>query len=194
MTSLTSIRTERADARANRLRVLEAARQTFAEHGLSAEVKDIADLAGVGVGTIYRAFGSKTDLLAAVAEQAAQGIESIFEAAESEPDPVTALRGLLTSAAGFTDAYGWLFQLSLGSQFPADARRAPEHRQDFDQRLREVVERGVKNGAYRQDLPLDAVVVMLQGALLSFLRPMARRRTLAAAAFADDVIRLLSPP
>jgi AcrR family transcriptional regulator len=50
----------------NRDRVLEAAARVFAEQGLKASVPAIANAAGVGVGTIYRAFESKHDLIGAL--------------------------------------------------------------------------------------------------------------------------------
>ena len=188
------IRTERADARANRLRVLEAARQAFARQGLAAEIKDIAELAGVGVGTIYRSFGSKTDLLAAVAQHAADAIEDLLRATESEQDPVTALRDFLMAAAGFADAYGWLFQLFLSGRFPTEAQPITDQHKDFDQRLRLLLRRGVDSGAYRRDLPVHVAAVLVQGALISLLKPQPRQvaAALSAQELADGVIRLLS--
>src|SRR5437762_2406048 len=50
---------ERRDARANRSRILTAACAVFASQGLEADIKDIAASAGVGMGTIYRDYGSK---------------------------------------------------------------------------------------------------------------------------------------
>ncbi|MBB6555708.1 TetR/AcrR family transcriptional regulator [Nonomuraea rubra] len=56
----------RADARHNHARVLEAAREAFAEEGPSATLDTVARRAGVGAGTVYRRFPSKEALLAAV--------------------------------------------------------------------------------------------------------------------------------
>jgi AcrR family transcriptional regulator len=53
----------RADARRNRERILTAARETFAEHGIDAQMDDIARRAGVGVGTLYRHFPTKDKLV-----------------------------------------------------------------------------------------------------------------------------------
>jgi AcrR family transcriptional regulator len=52
----------RADARRNRERILDAARETFSEYGSEAQMDEIARRAGVGVGTLYRHFPTK-DLL-----------------------------------------------------------------------------------------------------------------------------------
>jgi AcrR family transcriptional regulator len=56
----------RADARRNREAVLAAARQLFADRGLEVQMPDVARAASVGVGTVYRHFATKDDLIAAL--------------------------------------------------------------------------------------------------------------------------------
>jgi AcrR family transcriptional regulator len=60
-------RAQRADARRNHKRVLEAARRCMARKGTDAQIDEIARLAGVGVGTVYRHFPTKDDLIEALA-------------------------------------------------------------------------------------------------------------------------------
>jgi AcrR family transcriptional regulator len=59
----------RADAQRNLITLLQAAKQVFAESGVDAPVRDIADRAGVGIGTVYRHFPRRPDLVAAVFRQ-----------------------------------------------------------------------------------------------------------------------------
>jgi len=59
----------RADAERNRRRILDAAAELFAEKGLSVGLDEIARHAGVGVGTAYRRFASKDELVEALFEQ-----------------------------------------------------------------------------------------------------------------------------
>ncbi len=59
-------RRQRADAQRNRKRVLEAAEACFCERGLDVGVGEIAELAGVGRGTLFRNFPTKQDLIAAI--------------------------------------------------------------------------------------------------------------------------------
>jgi len=59
-------RTLRADARRNRESVLAAAKKLFAARGLDVQMPDIAKAANVGVGTVYRHFATKDDLIAAL--------------------------------------------------------------------------------------------------------------------------------
>ena len=70
----------RIDAQRNRQRVLAAARELFAEKGLEATLNDVAHHANVGVGTVYRRFATKEELLDAVFED---GIDQIAALAES---------------------------------------------------------------------------------------------------------------
>jgi AcrR family transcriptional regulator len=56
-------RGRQAEAERNDRRVLEAAREVFAAHGADAPVSAVADRAGVGIGSLYRRYGSKTELL-----------------------------------------------------------------------------------------------------------------------------------
>src|ERR671937_2033472 len=56
----------RADARRNREAVIAAAKKLFADQGLDAQMPDVAKAAKVGVGTVYRHFPTKDDLIAAL--------------------------------------------------------------------------------------------------------------------------------
>src|ERR671932_378017 len=74
----------RADARRNREAVLGAAKRLFADQGLDAQMPDVAKAANVGVGTVYRHFPTKDDLIAALvaerferlAQKASEGLEA----------------------------------------------------------------------------------------------------------------------
>jgi AcrR family transcriptional regulator len=61
-------RRQRVDAKRNVAALLEAAKAVFAASGVDAPAKEIADLAGVGVGTLYRHFPQRSDLIKAVLE------------------------------------------------------------------------------------------------------------------------------
>ena len=75
----------RADARENRRRIVEAARDRFATAGLAVSVNDIAAHAGVGVGTLYRRFPHKQDLVNAVFASVLDELEDIVQLATRSP-------------------------------------------------------------------------------------------------------------
>src|SRR5215217_7437346 len=76
-------RPKRADARRNYDKLIAAARDAFAELGTSASLEEIARRAGVGIGTLYRHFPSRQDLLEAVyveeVEEVCQSAEELGE-------------------------------------------------------------------------------------------------------------------
>ncbi|WP_316769069.1 TetR/AcrR family transcriptional regulator [Streptomyces sasae] len=77
----------RADAERNRLRILAAAREVFAERGLDVTIDDIARHAGVGVGTAYRRFTNREQLVEAVFEEGAGHLIALAEQALTHEDP-----------------------------------------------------------------------------------------------------------
>ena len=77
----------RRDAERNRQRILEAAREAFAEDGLAVTLDEIARRAGVGVGTIYRRFPDKEQLIDALFEARMNETATEAEAALQADDP-----------------------------------------------------------------------------------------------------------
>ena len=76
----------RADAQRNLDRVLEAASDCFAEHGVDASIDEIARRAGVGHGTVFRRFPSKDALLSAVVLRRVVELTAVAEAALEDSD------------------------------------------------------------------------------------------------------------
>jgi AcrR family transcriptional regulator len=88
------------DAEAKRTRLLAAAGTVFARDGLDAPMPAIAAAAGAGVGSVYRQFPSKHDLLAALVVERHIEVEREVEAALEDPDgPWAALNALLWAIA-----------------------------------------------------------------------------------------------
>jgi AcrR family transcriptional regulator len=76
-------RVPRADARRNREAVMAAAKRLFADQGLEVQMPDVAKAAKVGVGTVYRHFPTKDNLIAAlVAERFERLAQKALEGAE----------------------------------------------------------------------------------------------------------------
>lgn len=81
----------RADARRNEDAVLEAAKAVFITHGVDAPVREIAAKAGVGLGTLYRCFPKRSDLVAAVFRREVDACAAAAAALAAEKPPGDAL-------------------------------------------------------------------------------------------------------
>jgi AcrR family transcriptional regulator len=93
-------RPKRADARRNYDKLVNAAREAFAEQGTSATLEEVARRADVGIGTLYRHFPTRQDLLEAVYLEGVEGICCAVENYEDQP-PWEALSGWLHEFVGF---------------------------------------------------------------------------------------------
>jgi len=88
----------RRDAERNRLRILQAAREVFADRGFDASLDQVAAHAGLGVGTVYRRFADKDALIDALFEEGIDEVAAAGRRALSVPDPWEGLVGFLQQA------------------------------------------------------------------------------------------------
>ncbi|MFG1621597.1 TetR/AcrR family transcriptional regulator [Kribbella sp. NPDC049227] len=91
MTEKTAPRRMRSDAQRNLGSLLEAAKTVFAGSGVDAPAKEIADRAGVGVGTLYRHYPQRSDLVKAVFQREVDACADAAPALAAEHEPVVAL-------------------------------------------------------------------------------------------------------
>jgi AcrR family transcriptional regulator len=161
----------RRDARENRERVLVQAARVFAERGLDATLADVAKAAAVGVGTLYRHFPDKNDLILAVYADRMDAAVALAERSSRSVDPAGALREFVEHGArdfagdrgfrelvlgGLTDTLGWS---RLG---PATALSEAIDRMNtaVSGHLGTLLERGKAAGALRTDLePTDVQLI-----------------------------------
>lgn len=87
MADQTTPRPMRKDAELNRQRLLDAASELFAQRGLKVTLHDIARRAGVGVGTAYRHFDNKQQVIDAVFDQRLDTVATLLREALDDPDP-----------------------------------------------------------------------------------------------------------
>ncbi|GAA2711636.1 TetR/AcrR family transcriptional regulator [Actinoplanes palleronii] len=150
---------ERADSRRKRLRLIEAARSAIAEHGLQASTTDIVERAEVGVGTLYRRFGSKEALVADVLIDGLAEIQTWADAALIDADPWAALSGFLYA---FTEAQ--LANLGLAEFTSGQARELPpevaEHGSLLAAAIDRLVRRAQEHGSLRADVTWRDLVLI----------------------------------
>ncbi len=101
----------RSDAQKNRERLLVAAGQVFEEKGLEASVADVARVAGVGMGTLYRRFPSKEALIEALVSEVLEATIAMAEEAAARPDGTGLEHFLRASSAYLAEHLGCLPKL-----------------------------------------------------------------------------------
>lgn len=100
MPEQTAPRRRRADAQRNIDALLQAAKAVFGTTGVDAPAKEIADRAGVGVGTLYRHFPQRSDLVTAVFHH---GVDACAEAAKTLAAEETPIEALTKWLHGYTE-------------------------------------------------------------------------------------------
>lgn len=130
-------------------------------------VNEIARAAGVGVGTLYRRYATKSELIAALLQELHSELTAVFaERRASAPDPVAELRALVEAHLVVLGHVGPLDALLRAAASEA-ARQLPpgELLGGFLDPLREVVERGVAAGVFAPDVDVELLGRALFGLL-----------------------------
>ena len=145
------------EARRNDRAVLDAARDVFSAQGADAPISAVAERAGVGVGTLYRRYGSKTELLQRMCVLAMeQGIEAAGEALEAD-DPWTGLCGYIRACVEMrSGALGSLAgQIEMTDDMLSTARRGMTL-------AGEVVARAHRAGSLRPDVTALDIALLIE--------------------------------
>jgi len=151
---------QRADARHNRARLLQAAREAYALNGTDVPSSAIARRAGVGAATLYRHFPTRGLLIAAAfSEQLSQCVAALDEALQDD-DPWHGLRNVLTKVCTM-QAQDRGFSAAFLSQFP-DAPDFHRERARAEAGLAQLVQRAKDTGQLRKDFdPSDVTLLLL---------------------------------
>lgn len=140
-------RKPRKDSLANRQRLLEAAREVFAEQGVGATLDDVAHHAGLGVGTAYRHFANKHVLIDGLFDDRIETFVEFAGATLEDSDPWEGFAAAMTRLAEDLVEIRALHDLVLdpneGVPAPPDA---------LGQTMTALLERGQQAGAIRKDL------------------------------------------
>jgi AcrR family transcriptional regulator len=145
----------RRDASRNRDRLLQAARELFAERGLDVPMDDIADRAGVGVGTAYRRFANRDEIIDALFEDRMADYVALAEAALAEPDPWAGLVTFLERSLAVQAADRGLKELLMRDRRTLD--RVASARKRLLPLLGRIVARAHEAGVLRPGVTADDV-------------------------------------
>jgi AcrR family transcriptional regulator len=156
----------RRDAERNRQRILAVAREAFAEDGLAVTLDEIARRAGVGVGTVYRRFPDKEQLIDALFEERIGEVVAIAEEALCCDD---AWEGLVSFLEGATAAHAddrGLKEVALAGVHGLE--RVARARELMFPLVTRLVARAQEQGQLRPDLqPTDLPLLQLMLGSLS---------------------------
>jgi AcrR family transcriptional regulator len=160
-------RRKRADARRNYAKLVVAAREAFKESNRSPSLEDIARRAGLGIGTLYRHFPARADLIAAACVEDLEELRHCADGLRDVP-PWEALVHWLRRVAGYAVV------------------REPELfetcRQAFGSTGEQLIRRAQEAGCARPDVSIDDVMRMVAGiAQINAADPAAGERILGVA-------------
>jgi AcrR family transcriptional regulator len=166
----TTERPLRRDAERNRQRILDSASELFTERGLSVTLNDVAHHAGVGVGTVYRRFPDKEQLIDALFEDKIAELIGHAEDALANPDPWQGLVSFLTANLEGQVADQGLKEVLLGSD--QGRERIAGARRELAPRVERLIARAQAQGALREDIEGEdfGIVMMMIGTVIDTTR------------------------
>jgi AcrR family transcriptional regulator len=163
----------RRDARYNLDRILASATEVFARNGLGATLADVAAQAGVGVGTVYRRFSNKNELIYEVYADRVHATEALVRDASDAADIWPAFvrfleestrqlagdRGMRElTTGGYTELLGW----ARGSTPERLATLLEDNHKVMGVHISKLVRRAKKAGELRVDFqPTDMMMLSL---------------------------------
>ena len=156
----------RKDAELNRLRILAAAREVFRDRGVAATLNDVAHHAGLGVGTVYRRFSDKEELIDALFADMVNTVEAYTREALEHEDAWTGLVTALEQVCEIQALDRGLREVMLGTG------RGPQRQAQMGARVaplvNQLVDKAQQQGTLRPDLlPSDLPVVQLMVAAVT---------------------------
>jgi len=156
----------RADARRSRAKLLEAATAAFAEHGADAPLEDIARRAGVGIGTLYRHFPTRTDLQAGVFRSQVDAVCSTADELIGTVTPEQAFAGSVRAIAGYLITKRGLARAlmdSLGKDSELISVCSMRMRDTLDR----LLEHAQRAGVLRPDVTAHDVLRLVHGIVMA---------------------------
>ncbi|MGW2663257.1 TetR/AcrR family transcriptional regulator [Nocardia tengchongensis] len=160
-TSIHSTPNSRADARRNRALVLAAAQRALAEGGLAVSLAEVARRAGVGAGTVYRHFPTKTALLEAVMQQRIDRLTGLAHRLRDAPDAGVAFFTFCSEVITSSHRNQAVCDMVSNDGWPRELVRDAGAR--FHAALGDLLANAQRQGAVRADLSVPDVLALFTG-------------------------------
>ena len=152
----------RADARTNRIKVLDAAEEVFGQGGESASTEEVARRAGVGIATVFRHFPTKAELLEAVLARRFERLRERADGLAGAADPGQAFFDFFTHMVA--DAAGKIAIAEALAEAGGDAEgAATQASARLQDAVRVLLRRAQEAGAVRGDIGLPEIYSLLIG-------------------------------
>lgn len=180
----------RSDARDNRTRIIDAARNAFATGNLDVPLREIARHASVGPATLYRHFSSKESLIAEAFDDQMRICYSIVDRGLTEPDPWIGFSSVLEQLCE-VHARDQGFSAAFMAAFPNARDFAAERDQAFKS-LVLLISRAKEAGRLRPEVVLDDVILILM-ANIGIQATSVTARVAASRRFAAIALQGLQP-
>jgi AcrR family transcriptional regulator len=154
-------RKPRSDAKRNRDRILEVAKEAFARSGASTSLDDIAKQAEVGAGTLYRHFPTRDALLEAVYRAEVEKLAAAERELSEKLPPVEALRAWMLLFVDYIAAKQ-IIAPALNTLVGGPSKVYEGSRAQIQGAIETLVKRAIKSGEVRRDLePFDLLRALI---------------------------------
>lgn len=180
----------RADARRNRALVLAAAQRALAEGGLAVSLAEVARRAGVGAGTVYRHFPTKTELLEAVMQQRIDRLTGVGHRLRDAPDAGAAFFAFCAEVITSSHRNQAVCDMVNNDGWPRELVRDAGAR--FHAALGDLLAAAQRQGSVRADLTVPDVLALFTGCV-AIQRLSPERELSRPAALVLDAMRTRPP-
>lgn len=181
----------RADAARNRQKLIDVATTAFTDD-VDTPLDEIAKRAGVGIGTLYRHFPTRCDLVLAVYDDQVAAIEQRSYDLPKELDPAEALHEWMRGFVGY-----YAVKMGLINLLRSMIQGNPETFESARNRMREAAERvlrpAIEAGAIRPDATATEITRALGGVCLASSTPEGQQTSLAVVDLIYDGLRFGAP-
>jgi AcrR family transcriptional regulator len=156
------VKSRRADAQRNYDRLVQAARDTFAARGGDASMEEIAKTAGVGIGTLYRHFPKRIDVVQAVYKEDVDELVRTAEVLVTAADSWAALEKWLDAYVAYLET-----KLAMITELRVAFEKNPDLKLEIKARVEDatamVLGRAQAEGKARKDVDANDVMQLIGG-------------------------------
>jgi AcrR family transcriptional regulator len=182
----------RADAQRNRDALLATAADLFADHGVEVSLEEVARKAGVGIGTLYRHFPTRSALIADVyrreVEQLCGGVDELL----AEQSPAVALEEWMRRFVSYVATKRGM-ATALKEVVGADSDLFTTSREKINASMARLVQAAIDSGQVRPDANPDDVLRAMSGFCLVSDQPGWQEQALRLVSLLVDGLRYGAP-